>query len=84
VSFATITLCVASQRVIPTVSVYFGVDSVRELWIHPRIFTGHHIKRITVAFYIKMTIYILMIKSSRLTTAVVYCAPISLFAVFVM
>jgi hypothetical protein len=31
VSFATITLCVASQRVIPKASVYFVIDSVRKL-----------------------------------------------------
>jgi hypothetical protein len=31
VSFAAITLCVASQRVIPKVRVYFVIDSVREL-----------------------------------------------------
>jgi hypothetical protein len=31
VSFAAITLCVASQRVIPKVRVYFAIDSVRKL-----------------------------------------------------
>jgi hypothetical protein len=31
VSFATITLCVASQRVIPKVSLHFVIDSVRKL-----------------------------------------------------
>jgi len=31
VSFAVITLCVASQRAIPKVSVYFVIDSVRKL-----------------------------------------------------
>jgi hypothetical protein len=31
VSFAAITPCVASQRVIPKVSIYFVIDSVREL-----------------------------------------------------
>jgi hypothetical protein len=31
VSFASITLCVASQRVIPKVSAYFVIDSVRKL-----------------------------------------------------
>jgi hypothetical protein len=31
VSFAVITLCVASQRVIPKVSVYFVTGSVRKL-----------------------------------------------------
>jgi hypothetical protein len=30
VSFATITLCVASQRVFTAVSVYFVIDSVRK------------------------------------------------------
>jgi hypothetical protein len=31
VSFSTIALCVASQRVIPKVSVYFVIDLVRKL-----------------------------------------------------
>jgi hypothetical protein len=31
VSFAAITLCVASQRVLIVVSVYFVIDSVRKL-----------------------------------------------------
>jgi hypothetical protein len=31
VSFAVVILCVASQRVIPKVSVYFFIDSVRKL-----------------------------------------------------
>jgi hypothetical protein len=31
VSFAAITLCVTSQRVIPKVSVYFVIDSFRKL-----------------------------------------------------
>jgi len=31
VSFATITLCVASQRLLIVVSVYFVIDSVRKL-----------------------------------------------------
>jgi len=38
VSFAAITLCVASQRVFFVVSIYFVIDSVRELldtrWIY--------------------------------------------------
>jgi hypothetical protein len=33
-SFAAITLCVASQRAIPKVSVYFVIGSVRELLEH--------------------------------------------------
>jgi hypothetical protein len=37
VSFAAITLCVASKRVIPKVSVYFFNDSVRKLYIHPHM-----------------------------------------------
>jgi hypothetical protein len=37
VSFATVIFCVASQRVIPKVSIYFVIDSVRTFWIHPRI-----------------------------------------------
>jgi hypothetical protein len=40
VSFAAITLCVASQRVfVVVVVVYFVIDSVRKIWIHPRIDT---------------------------------------------
>jgi hypothetical protein len=31
VSFAAITVCVASQRVIPKASIYFVIDSVRKL-----------------------------------------------------
>jgi len=37
VSFAVITLCVASQRVFIVVGVYFVVDLVRKLRIHCRI-----------------------------------------------
>jgi hypothetical protein len=37
VSFAAVTLCVASQRVTPKVSVYFVIVSVRKFWIHTRI-----------------------------------------------
>jgi hypothetical protein len=36
VSFAAINLRVASQRVIPKVSVYFVIDSVRKFWLHSR------------------------------------------------
>jgi hypothetical protein len=37
-SFAAITLCVASQRVfIVVVVVYFVIDSVRKLWMHSRM-----------------------------------------------
>jgi len=39
VSFAAITLCVASQRVIPKVNVYFVIDSVRKLLDTPSYFT---------------------------------------------
>jgi len=35
VSFAAITLCVASQRVVIVVSVYFVIDSVRKLSVTP-------------------------------------------------
>jgi hypothetical protein len=35
VSFAAITVCVASQRVIPKVSVYFVIDSFRKLLDKP-------------------------------------------------
>jgi hypothetical protein len=37
VSFAAITLCVASQRVFIVVSLYFAIDSVRKLLDTPRI-----------------------------------------------
>jgi hypothetical protein len=33
-SFAAITLCVASQRVFIVAAVYFVIDSVRKIWIH--------------------------------------------------
>jgi len=36
VSFGAVTLCVASQRVF--IVVYFAIDSIREFWIHRRIF----------------------------------------------
>jgi hypothetical protein len=35
VSFAAITLCVASQRVLIIVVVYFVIDSVRKLLVTP-------------------------------------------------
>jgi hypothetical protein len=38
VSFAAVTLCVASQRVFIVVSVYFVIDSVRKLLDTPSIF----------------------------------------------
>jgi hypothetical protein len=38
ISFAATTLCVASQRVIPTVSVYFVISTQSgHFWIHPRM-----------------------------------------------
>jgi len=37
VSFTTITLCVASQRVFIVVSVYFVMTQSGNFWIHPRI-----------------------------------------------
>jgi hypothetical protein len=37
VSFAVITLCVASQRVFVVVVVYFVIDSVRKLLNTPRV-----------------------------------------------
>jgi hypothetical protein len=40
-SFAAITLCVASQLVLIFVVVYFVIDSVREFCIYPRIYLGH-------------------------------------------
>jgi hypothetical protein len=41
VSFAAITLCVASQRVMPKVSVYFVIDSVRKLLVTPSYINTH-------------------------------------------
>jgi hypothetical protein len=37
VSFASITLCVTSQRVFIVVSVYFVMTQSGNFWIHPRI-----------------------------------------------
>jgi hypothetical protein len=45
VNFATITLCVASQRVIPKVSVYFVMDSVRKLLATWGSWFTHHLGR---------------------------------------
>jgi hypothetical protein len=41
VSFATITLCVASQRVFIIVSIYIFIDSVRKLLVTPS-YSVHH------------------------------------------
>jgi hypothetical protein len=41
VSFAAVTLCVASQRVFIVVSVYFVIDSVRKLMDTPSYITKH-------------------------------------------
>jgi hypothetical protein len=38
VSFATITLLVASQRVLMVVSMYFVMTQSGNFWIHPRIY----------------------------------------------
>jgi hypothetical protein len=40
VSGAAITLCVASQRVIPKVGIYFVIESVRKLLDTPSYNTG--------------------------------------------
>jgi hypothetical protein len=37
VSFATITLCVIFQRIIPKVSVYFFMTQSGNFWTHPSI-----------------------------------------------
>jgi hypothetical protein len=37
VSFAAITLCVASQRLFIVVSVYFVMTQSGNFWIHPRM-----------------------------------------------
>jgi hypothetical protein len=41
VSFAAITLCIASQRVFIVVSVYLFMTQSGNFWIHPRIALGH-------------------------------------------
>jgi len=43
VSFAAITLCIASERVIPNVSIYFVMDSVRKLLNTPSYITQNQI-----------------------------------------
>jgi hypothetical protein len=40
VSFAAITLCVASQRVFIVVAVYFVMTQSGDFWIHPRTYVG--------------------------------------------
>jgi hypothetical protein len=35
VSFAAITLCIAFERVFIVVVLYFVIDSIRKLWLHP-------------------------------------------------
>jgi hypothetical protein len=60
VRFAAITLCVASQRVVPKVRVYFVIDSVRKLldkppYIYSELCQEYHIiiifiHKIKVAF----------------------------------
>jgi len=44
-SFASITLCVASQRVILKVSVYFVIDSVRKLLDTPLYYHANRMRR---------------------------------------
>jgi hypothetical protein len=53
-SFAAITLFVASQRVFIVVSVYFVSDSVRKLWIHLRMSWYENID--VVSNFIKLVI----------------------------
>jgi hypothetical protein len=43
-SFAAIILCVASQWVIPQVSVYFVMTQSRNVWIDPRMIIDTHFK----------------------------------------
>jgi hypothetical protein len=47
VTFAAITLCVASQRVFNIVNVYFVIDSVRKLLDIPS-----HVPKLEYTFYI--------------------------------
>jgi hypothetical protein len=53
VSFAAVTLCVAPQRAIPKVRVYFVINSVRKLLGTPRTFgklySGQHL--LTLSFH---------------------------------
>jgi len=37
VSFAAITLCVASQRIVVVVVVYFVIDASGNFWTHPHM-----------------------------------------------
>jgi hypothetical protein len=48
VSFAAITLCVASQRITPKVSLYFVIDSFRKLLDTPARACVHVCTRISV------------------------------------
>jgi hypothetical protein len=52
VSFEVITLCVASQRVIPKVRVYFVIDSVRKLMdsLSYNVFTFSVLENINTGF----------------------------------
>jgi hypothetical protein len=43
VSFAAITLCVASQREFIVISVYFVMIQSGNFWIHPRTFTPEYV-----------------------------------------
>jgi hypothetical protein len=53
VSFAAITLCIASQRAIQNVSVYFLMIQSGNVWIHPRISRNYPVIGISAyAFHI--------------------------------
>jgi hypothetical protein len=51
VSFATITLYVASQRVIPNINVYFVINSVRELLDTPTYVGRISLRSPSVTYY---------------------------------
>jgi hypothetical protein len=50
VSFAAITLCVASQRAVPKVGVYFVIDSVLKLLDTPSYITWSHLLQMFPCF----------------------------------
>jgi hypothetical protein len=57
VSFAAITLCVASQRVFTVVSIYFVMDQSGNFCIHPRIGLVNKISEMTVRNSIRVFLY---------------------------
>jgi hypothetical protein len=56
VSFAAITLCVASQRVFIVVSLYFVIDSVRKLLVTPSYKFHIHLQILTEIIFVVVDI----------------------------